>query len=373
MKKVLIVYKFLPEYRVDFYQHLRRKLFENNIELNLIYGKFAKVDALRKIEVDIDWAQYVESRRINIGRTEILWQPVLAYLGDKDLIITQQESRLLLNYYLIVSRHFFKYKYAFWGHVTNMQDSPHSLRNRFKAFFINKCDWWFAYTKSAKRFLVDNNFPEEHITPVQNAIDTSALKTYYAEITDEETNELKMQLGIPGNNVGIYCGSMYPEKDFDFIFEACYRIKNEISDFHMVFLGSGVEATKVKAIAKANNWMHYIGPKFGRERVIYFKISSIQIMPKLVGLCILDSFAMETPIITTDHPFHGPEIDYLENGKNGIMVKDDINEYSKTTANILKNKTYLELIEHGKLSAEIFTVENMAENFKNGILACLKS
>jgi glycosyltransferase involved in cell wall biosynthesis len=371
MKKVLIIYKFLPQYRADFYEQLKARLLEHNIELHLIYGKSNKVDALRKDEIEIDWAKYIPNRRFYLGKTEILWQPCLNHLRDKDLIIVQPENKFILNYYLMLSRRFAKYKFAFWGHVYNMQDDVNSLRNKFKLLFLNKCDWWFGYTKGAKEFLVDKNFPENKITVVQNAIDTLTLKKHYIQIPDSELIKLKEQLGIKKLNTGIYCGGMYPDKKLDFILQACYKIKNEIPDFHMLFIGSGAEANKVVKAAESSDWIHYLGPKFGKDRVIYFKISSVQLMPGVVGLGILDSFAMETPIITTHHSFHSPEIDYLENEVNGIMTKYDIEEYSQSIIGILKTKKYLRLMDGCKVSSEKYTVENMAENFKNGILACL--
>ena len=95
-------------------------------------------------------------------------------------------------------------------------------------------------------------------------------------------------------------------------------------------------------------------------------------MPYSVGLGMLDSFAMETPMITTFNQFHGPEIDYLENGINGFITKDNIDDYSQTVIETLKTKKYVDLIKGCKLSAEIYTIETMVENFKNGVLSCLK-
>jgi glycosyltransferase involved in cell wall biosynthesis len=94
-------------------------------------------------------------------------------------------------------------------------------------------------------------------------------------------------------------------------------------------------------------------------------------MPRLVGLGILDSFAMETPIVATSNPFHGAEFDYLENGINGIITADNINDYSATIIDILKNDKHLKLIPGCRSSAEKYTVENMVENFKNGIITSL--
>jgi len=94
-------------------------------------------------------------------------------------------------------------------------------------------------------------------------------------------------------------------------------------------------------------------------------------MPRLVGLAILDSFAMQTPIIATSNPYHGAEFDYLENGINGIITDDNIDDYSNTIIDILKSDKQIELIEGCKLAAGKYTVENMVENFKRGILSSL--
>src|ERR1035437_7110061 len=371
MKRIIIVSKFLIQYRKEFFNLLKIDLAKHGIELELIYGKITNTDALKRDEVDIEWAKFIPNKRLKIGKTELLWQPCLKYLKDKDMVIVESASSQIINYYSMIARHFSKYKLAFWGHGRNLQEDIGSLRNRFKYLFINECDWWFGYTKGTKNFLLANNYPESKITVVQNAIDTLSLMKYYSDIKECEINELKDQLGIMGSNTGIFCGGMYPEKRLDFILEICQRVKIEIPEFNMIFIGSGIESDKVLEASNKNYWIHYVGPKFGKDRVKYFKISSIQIMPGLVGLGILDSFALESPIITTEYPFHSPEIEYLENGINGFITKDNLDDYSQTVIDTLKTKKYIDLIKGCKLSAEIYTVETMLENFKNGVLSCL--
>lgn len=103
----------------------------------------------------------------------------------------------------------------------------------------------------------------------------------------------------------------------------------------------------------------------------YFKIAAVQIMPGAVGLGILDSFAMETPLITTVQDFHGPEISYLENGKNGVITKNDIEEYSNAVVKLLISKEYIKMSSYCQLCAGKYTIEHMVENFKTGVLYCL--
>lgn len=371
MKNVLFINKVLPQYRVDFFNQLKSELLNHDVVLHMVYGKANKENALKKDEVEIKWAHSIPNKRLKIGRSEILWQPYIKFLKDKDLVLVQTENKLFLNYYLIFARHLAKYKLGFWGPAKNMREENNSWPNRFRFLFLKKCDWWFGYTTGVKEFLLDRNFPEERITVIQNAIDTHQLRKDYSEVTDMEIAELKGQLGIKGDNTALFCGSMYKGKSLDFILGACHKIKKSIPDFNMIFVGSGIEAVKAFEASKKFSWIHYVGTRFGKERVLFFKISAVQLMPRLVGLAILDSFAMETPIISTSNPFHGAEIDYLENGINGIMTEDDIDDYSNVVIHLLKTGNYRDLIPGCKASAEKYTTEAMVENFKNGILSAL--
>lgn len=374
MKKILFIYKYLPQYRLDFFQQLRKVLLKQNIEMQLIYGKSNNINILRKDEIDIEWAKFIPNRSFKLGSIELVWQPCLRHLKDIDLVILQPESKLILTYYLAFARNFSKYKLGFWGHGRNMQAAINSPRNKFqRLFFQRKCDHWFTYTAGGEKYLQEINYPEKRITVINNAIDTVSLRRNYAEINDPELNELKELLGINTVRTGIFCGAMYPDKKLDFLIETCHRVKNKIPDFHMILIGSGIDSCKAHEASNSNNWIHYVGSKFGIDRIKYFKISSIQIMPGVVGLGILDSFALETPIITTNNPFHGPEIEYLENEINGIMTSDNIDDYSTSVIEVLNTGKYLELIEGCKLSAERYTVESMVENFKNGILKSLNN
>lgn len=374
MKKVAIIYRTLFQYRKDFYNQLREALLKEGVELTLIYGKLASAEfETRKDQVDLEWGKFIRNRSIRLGKVELIWQPCLSDLRDKNMVIVEQANKLLLNYLLMFTRRFFGIKFCYWGHGRNMQSNETSLFNRFKYLFINNCDWWFAYTQGVKDYLVNKGFPPHKITAVQNAIDTRALKQQYAEVSQAEVDAVRTELGITSENVGIYCSAMYPEKRLDFILESCMMIKKAIPDFHMIFLGSGVEAYKVESAANTHEWIHYLGPKFGQDKVKYFKISALFLMPGLVGLGILDAFALETPMVTTTYPFHSPEIEYLENGKNGIITENDVTAYSNAIIDLMVSSSkYKDMVEYCKVCAQRYTLDVMVNNFKNGILHSLQ-
>jgi len=367
-KKVLIIQQIIPEYRIAFFKLLKTELEKSNITLDLIYG--AGNNASESAQA-LPWARQIANKSLGPGKLKLIWQPLIKYLGHKDLIIVEKANKLLLNYYIIVARKFWKNRLGFWGHGRNMQTDARSAGNRINSLFLKKCDWWWAYTNNVKDFLVQHRYPPTRITVVQNSIDTHTLRMQLAEVDESEIISLKKQFGINGKYTAIFCGRMYTEKRLNFILETCYLVKAKIPEFHIILIGSGPDSDLAEKASASTNWIHYLGTITGREKVKYFKLASVQLMPGIVGLGILDSFALETPIITTRHNQHSPEIEYLENGVNGMITGNTLAEYSETVINTLKTNKYLDLINGCIFSAKEYTIEKMVENFKTGIVSCL--
>ena len=372
MKKVAIVQKALAQYRVEFHNLLKGRLEEEDIELTLIYSKYKTADALKKDEVDLVWGTCVPGKVITLGPLQLLWQSCLPLLRDNDLVIVEQANKNLLNYLLLVKRAFSKIKFAYWGHGANRQINQTDLRNKFKKIFLNQCDWWFAYTGNVKKFLIINGYPSNRITNVQNAIDTKFLSKTYSQIGEAEVRKKLTERNITSRNVAIYCGGIYKEKRISFLISSCQRIRKQIPDFELIVIGAGPDASLLEQAVSENNWIHYLGPRFGAEKITWFKASKVFLMPGLVGLAILDSFALQTPMVTTDFPFHSPEIEYLENGINGIITDNDETAYADAVINLLKDDRRQETLIKGCIdSATRYSIEQMVENFAQGILKCL--
>ena len=150
-KKVLFICKFISHYRVEFYEKLREDLKRYNVEVHVIYGKSEGNDSLKKDEAEIEWGKFVPNKWFEIGKTQLIWQPYLKYLKGMDLVVVALENKLILNYYLMIARKFSRYKLAFWGHGRNMQSKAGSIANKYKSFYLRRCDWWFAYTKGLNK------------------------------------------------------------------------------------------------------------------------------------------------------------------------------------------------------------------------------
>jgi L-malate glycosyltransferase len=371
-KTVGIIQARLHHFRVPFYEALRERLAERNMDLVLIYGQPSEQEKKKKDAGTLDWAIEINNRSLRLGGIEFLWQPCLKHVKACDLLVVQQENRMLVNYYLLAGRK--RRKLCFWGHGMNCQSSdPSGLRERWKRLFLKAPHYWFAYTDFTKDILLQQGVDENRIAVVQNAIDTAELRSDRDSVTDSELAGLREQLGMQGRRVGVYCGSLYQSKRIDFLIEAAENIKSRIEDFELLIIGAGQDAPVAEAAAAQHPWVHYVGPQFGRDKARHLMLSSVFLVPRLVGLAILDSFVFGLPLFTTDSGQHGPEIAYLESSRNGCMTPNTVDDYANAVAEVLDSpQTLSDLAEQCRADAERYTIENMAENFAEGIEQALR-
>ena len=371
-KQITIIYRFLPHYRYEFFQGLYKALKKEGINLNLIYGK--NKNPARQDEVDIDWAVSVINVEVKIGNITVFWIPAPSRtVFNSDLVILMQENKILSNYQIFLRTKLNRKKIALWGHGLNYQAPSNSLGNRFKRLYSANVDWWFAYTSGSASKVTAMGFPIDQITILKNTIDTNSLIKAYDNYAPEDVRVLRKTMSINDGPVGLFCGGMISEKRLGFLINACKQIKKKLPNFQMIFIGAGKESKKIEIEVATNNWMHFVGPKLSEERVKFFKIADVLLIPGMVGLAILDSFAMKTPLITTDHSFHSPEIEYLVNYKNGLMVRDELEVYSEAVVEVLNSKKMLaDLKKHCRESALKYTIEQMVNNFVDGVLKSLE-
>ena len=372
MSRARVVYAFPTShrFRVPFHERLRAELAARDIAYDYLYD--AEDDNLGKGDTQkIAWATSVKQTNLRLGGKTLVLQHAFRASAGADLLIVQQQNNLLFNYLAQLRLVPGVRKVAFFGHGRNFQaDNPNSLRERFKRFWATKVDWWFGYTELTADIVAGYGFPRERITVFNNAIDTSAIGRELAAIDPAEQERLRQELFGGSRNVGLYLGGIYAEKRIPFLLAAAEAVRRAVPDFHLLVIGGGPQADLIRAAAGRHDWIRYVGPKFGAEKTLLASLARVQLMPGLVGLGVLDSFAYGTPMVTTNVPFHSPEIGYLENGRNGVMIADpeDLAGYAAAVTRILTDDAYRADLQAGAATAlATYTVENMARRFADGV------
>jgi glycosyltransferase involved in cell wall biosynthesis len=372
-KKVVILQRISAAYRVAFYEQLCASLREHGIELTVVYGQHCKFETA-DMPPPIGCGVVIRNRYIYIGRRFLVWQSALRHLRGADLIIVQQATRNLINYPLALFRKIFGYKLAYWGHGRNFQSNKDSWLERFKRFYSRHVDFCFAYNDLSAEIVKNLGYPQEKIVSVDNAIDTRDTKRISDTIGSGEIEAARKKYGLrPEMPVGIFCSRLYCKKRLPFLIECLEEIRRKVPDFHFILIGDGAEASIVHDFAERHgDWFHWVGARYGRKKICLFKLAQFQLMPGAVGLNIVESFALLTPIVTTDISYHGPEIHYLDSGRNGLMTENSKEAYVQTVVNLIWDTALQSrLIEGCRKARERYTIENMVDRFSKGIYQSL--
>jgi glycosyltransferase involved in cell wall biosynthesis len=374
MKKVIILQHRLLHYRTDLFEMIRESLSKQGITLDLIHGQASQTEAKRKDEAMLPWATKIKNSFLKIKGVDLIWQFLPSDVDQCDLLVVMQENRILSNYPHIVKRKLLGKKVAYWGHGKNLQSTkPIGLREIWKKKWLTSVDWWFAYTTSTVDYLLEQRFPAENITCLNNAIDINRFKEQLANIENSQLFDIKRALNIEEDAlVGIFCGSLYAEKRLDLLLEAIDFIKVKVPSFYVVIIGDGPDANILHYAALTRPWLSLVGVKTGSEKALYYRLANVMLNPGLVGLHVLDSFGAGVPMITTSDALHSPEYDYLQNDVNGLVTPGDAKAYAEAIIDLLMDKDRLENMQQAALGdSDKYTVEAMAENFCQGIIKAL--
>lgn len=374
MKKAVIFQYRLLHYRTALFDRLRADCAKRGIDLHLVHGQASRRESAKKDEGSLPWAHKVQNRFWEVGARDLVWQPFPADLRDADLAVVMQENRILSNYPLLLGRLWSPRRVAYWGHGVNFQsDAPGGLREKWKQMMLQRVDWWFAYTEMTAEIVRRAGYPQERITCLDNAIDNEAFERDLASVSDAQVQAMRLEIDAPeGAPVGLFCGSLYSDKRLDYMIEAADRIHAALPAFRLVVIGDGPSAGEIRAAMATRPWLKWLGVRKGLDKAAWFRLADGVINPGAVGLHVLDSFCSGTPMMTTAEARHGPEIAYLRDGVNGLVVHGGADRYAEAVIALFNDRAKLDAIKQAALrDAKHYTLDNMVERFTDGIARCV--
>jgi L-malate glycosyltransferase len=372
-KKVVIIQSTVRHYRASFFAALHNRLARANVDLRVVYSDPNSHEAKKRDCVELDGQIGAKVPADWMFADHVVYQHAWRHLADAQLVIVEHASKHLLNFALLADRAFSHRKIAFWGHGFNHTGTR--LGELVRRMTLRLPDWWFAYTDMTLRYLLASGVPAAITTNVQNAIDTDSFSRAAERVRPEQLSNLRSTLRIPAHaRVGLFCGSLYSFKRLPLLIASSELVRASIPDFNLIIVGDGPDRNFVKKAASAHPWIHYAGPKFDDERAPYFRTADLLLNPGLVGLGILDAFAVGLPVLTTEGSIHCPEFDYLEEGRNGIAASPDPIAYARAVVDTLSNPQLLGRLREGACqSGRKYTLSNMVTNFAGGVKACLEN
>jgi len=373
MPCVVIFQRRLPAYRVALFSKLREQLAHRGVKLKVVYGPPEKNERIRNDTGNLSWGIEVPTHYLHFGKTWAVWHKLPRDLFlSADLVILPQENRVLANYPVFLARRRKRRPVAYWGHGANFQRNPESLNERIKAWLSVQVDWWFAYTSLSAVRVSATGLPTDRITCLNNAVDVEQLALWREGIRAVDREQLLAKLGFSGRCVGIFLGSLTEEKRLGFLFAAADGIRKKIDDFELLLIGDGVERDFVRSEVARRPWCRWVGARQREEKVLHLSLGKLLLNPGMVGLGVLDSFAMGLPMVTTDCGLHSPEIAYLVHDRNGLMTENRIEAFVAAVVGLLNSEDRRATMAEGcRADVHRYTLDNMVAAYVDGICKAL--
>jgi len=366
--EVSMVQRRLPHYRIPLFQKLRVALAAQHIKFRLLYGKPTEEESEKNDSGDIEWAESLPTKYF--FNEKILWQPFSRRVVSSDLIIISQENKHIHNIPMLLNP-LRTQKIAFFAHGRNLQaDNKNSVSERFKRWTTNRVDWWFAYTELTAALIQADGFPESKISVVNNSIDTSALAAFCEICKKTSKADLKQQLGInPYAPTAVFIGSLTAEKQIDVLLHAAKELHQQLPGFQLAIGGDGVMRPLVQTALASMPFIHWFGSVTGIQKAQLLMAADVMLQPGALGLGVLDAFVAGLPLVTLKTSRHGPEIAYLKNEVNALVVRD-FDELIEKTVTLLTDFNYWRLVAAGaRESSTQFSIDQTVQTFVGGIIA----
>jgi glycosyltransferase involved in cell wall biosynthesis len=314
-------------------------------------------------------------RELRVAGKDLVYLELGDTMGTSDLVITNQEIRLLHNFRLLGQQMTGHGRLALMGHGRDRSKIARtSLSERVKIWMSRRVHWWFAYNNYTAREVEGFGYPADRITTFMNSTDTRALRGFKNETTSADLEALRSRIGLGPGPHAIYVGAIDSIKQIRYLIQGARRVREVLPGFELMIVGAGSDRDQLQAETATELWVHWIPPQYGESKVRHMLLAQLCLLPAGVGLGIVDTFALGIPLVTTDRFPHGVEIDYLKHGVNGWMCSGspDAEKFGDEVIYLLQNTPVLQSLRSGALEAgERFSVEAMVENLTNGILRAI--
>ena len=320
------------------------------------------------------------------GRT-LVYQPVFTRIarGGFDALVIGHEAKYMANIALAMLFRALGKPVLLWGFGRNI-DTFREFRspigrgigrvvNYAQTLMLRMATDFLAYTEAGAVHAKQAGMPEDRTTVLNNTIELSGEIAAHAcaQLLDRAT--LRHELGLSAESVVLlFVGRLNAAKRVDVLIEAVQELRSQHGALiEVLIVGSGPEEAQLRSVARGAAWCHFPGQMYETGALSrIFRVSDAVVIPGYVGLAVNHAFAHGLPVITCHSKTHSPEIEYIQDGVNGLIMPS----LQKLGSGLLHFTTSGELrrsLAAGALhSRDKLDLQRMVDAFDSGVRRALE-
>ncbi len=317
--KVAVSQRYLPHYRVAFFEEVQRLLRERGGSAQLFYSL-----EMGKVETRPAWARRIKGWSMELPLAEMPEKALFApgLIGHliafrPDVVVLEDLSGLANSLFASLYCRIFSKRYLIWG----LGNVPGKKRSRLRAIlgpFIQ-----FLYSGSSG-FICYSSYAREVYSQYGKPTFV-APNAYLPKMGLEELEAVKRGIESRYRESVIRIasiGAFKAQKRFDVLLKAIAELPDINAELHLI--GDGLlrnELQRQCAGLGLRNRVFFHGELYDRdEKARIFRKCHLGVMPGRGGLAIQELMAHGVPVISGIAD--GTERDLICNGRNGYLVND---------------------------------------------------
>jgi glycosyltransferase involved in cell wall biosynthesis len=375
---------FLASYREPLFEGLNRI---PGREYVVFYGDPPEDLGFQKMKESYPFPTVkVRNRTFRLLGRRLFYQPLIwkVVFGGFHAVVLGYEVRLLSNFVILELCRLVGKPVLYWGHGFEKTEdgrpatSPLTkLTARLKLALARRASGYIAYTNSGRRFLLDHGFPEEHVAVARNTIDMAEHRALHARFADRDPAELRRRFGVSDRSVVLmFIGRLYTEKRAGELLEAAAALKARgpaAVPIEVLVIGRGQEEAALKARFGNLQGVHWLGAVSDEEAAAALRIAAAVVIPGKVGLAANHAFAYGVPLITRASELHAPEVEYVADGVNGLIVKGNFDRFVDALAEFAASGEMQARLSAGALeSREKLTLDHTVKAYDRAVVAAIE-
>lgn len=375
----VIHHGFIPIYRLGFYEGLARM---DTREYVVFHGQAPENTGHLTVGGDLPFPnRRVDNHERRLAGRSLVYQPLVREIltGGYAAVVMAGQLRFLSNLALVPLMKAARRPVIFWGHgrydqhedAEGAADVLLRVNARLRALQARLADVYLAYTPGGADRLAAAGVPRDRLLVVPNTIDTDEQSALYERLRDADESALRAELGLrPDSRVLVYLGRLYREKRVGELLQAVRRLP----DVELVVIGDGPEMPSIRAAAAGMPDVRLLGAIEDQALIArYMRVALALVIPGGVGLAVNHAFALGVPVITRVNNMHGGEVEYIEDGANGLVVPGDLDAFVAALARYLDSPEAQGRLAAGALeSRERLTLAAMVQAFDAGVTQALR-
>jgi glycosyltransferase involved in cell wall biosynthesis len=366
--RVVVQQPALTHYRVPVFAALASR---PGIDLRVEYARWPGVPNVEPEGFD---AKFVPHRMTRVLGQELVWHSSQWRNASRvraDVLVVSWNSRYLSLLPTLLRARCVGVPVVAWGHGYSKSES----RLRFAARLLHArlATCLLFYSRSVAGRYLERGFPPDRIFVAPNAVDQAPIRAAADAVRADPDQQRRFlaERGLDQGPVILFVSRLEHANRVDLLLRAAARLAPTRPGLRVVIVGGGPEEHRLREQARelgVADRVLFTGPVYEEHALArYFLAATVFAYPSNIGLSLLHAFGYGVPVITSEnHERHGPEIEALRPGENGLFYREgDPDALADAIERIIDNPDLRQRLSRGALRTvhEEYSLDAMVDGF----------